>query len=80
MGAKRNQQWTKRGHKNEKDLEPVSTGSRVELCNLRSAAHLNGERAIVMGVDAANGRYEIRLEMDNSTKQVKRENFKPFLK
>ena len=40
-----------------------------------SAAALNGERAVILKAEEG-GRYEIRMEMDNSTKQVKRENFR----
>ncbi|CAD7931711.1 unnamed protein product [Amoebophrya sp. A25] len=52
----------------------VTKGARIELCNLKTAAALNGERAVVILRDG--DRYEIRLELDGSTKQVKRDNFK----
>lgn len=56
------------------DLEALQPGTRIELCNLKTASSLNGERAVVTAYDA--GRFEIRMEMDGSSKQVRRENFK----
>jgi hypothetical protein len=56
----------------------VPINARVELCGLKSAANLNGERAAITAYEPASGRYEIRMEMDSSTKQVKRVNFKPL--
>lgn len=56
------------------DVE-VPRGSRIELCNLKTAAALNGERAVIV-CRADAERYEIRLELDGSAKQIRRENFK----
>ena len=55
------------------DLPPRT---RVELHSLKNMAMLNGERAVVLGRDPTSGRMEIRLEIDGSTKQVKRSNLK----
>lgn len=53
------------------EFEP---GQIVLLCNLRSAASLNGEQCEIRRKD--NERYEIRLLKDGSTKKVRRENLK----
>ena len=37
---------------------------------------MNGERALILGRDPDTDRYEIRMEMDGSTKQVKVANFR----
>ncbi|CAD7966714.1 unnamed protein product [Amoebophrya sp. A120] len=54
--------------------QPIAKGTRIELCNLKTAAALNGERAVILSRDG--DRYEIRLELDGSAKQVRRDNFK----
>ena len=46
--------------------DAIPAGSTIELCNLRSAAHLNGEKATVIARDAEKQRYEIRLLMDEN--------------
>lgn len=47
----------------------VLKGTRIELKGLKTAASLNGERAIVLSKDKDSDRYEIRMECDGSTKK-----------
>jgi len=54
----------------------VPKGTRIELCNLHTAKALNGERAVIISRDEGSDRYEIRMEHDGATKQVRRENFR----
>lgn len=54
--------------------DPLKRGAIVSLIGLRSTPQLNGEKAEILKHDVATDRYEIRLEMDNSVKKVRREN------
>jgi len=54
--------------------DEFTPGQIVQLCGLRSAAALNGEKAEIRRKDPGSDRYEIRLELDGSTKKVRREN------
>lgn len=63
-----------RGAYAKQEGEEFTPGQIVKLCGLRSAAALNGERAEIRRKDPGSDRYEIRLELDGSTKKVRREN------
>lgn len=54
--------------------EPFKKGDIVALVGLRSSPALNGKRAEILRHDVATDRYEIRLEMDQSVKKVRRDN------
>jgi len=70
---------TPRGKSNEKSSANIlgddifAPGTKVQLCNLKSAAQYNGQSAEVVSVDKARGRYEIRMS-DGSLKTVKADN------
>jgi|ERR1712096_219452 len=53
---------------------PLLPGTIIALTGLRSAASLNGARGEILRHDVQTDRYEIRLEMDRSTKKVRKEN------
>jgi len=55
-------------------LEVFKKGTIVQLVGLRSSPALNGQRCEILRHDAATDRYEIRLEMDQSVKKVRRDN------
>lgn len=68
-----NVKFVRRAYLNQEGGE-FTPGQIVKLCGLRSAAALNGERAEIRRKDPGSDRYEIRLELDGSTKKVRREN------
>lgn len=67
-----------RGAGGEKPDTEFTPGQIIKLCGLRSAAALNGEKAEIRRKDPGTDRYEIRLELDGSTKKVRKENLQPL--
>lgn len=59
----------------EAEEEPWPAGTVVRLANLSNAPMLNMQRARIRSYDAATERYEVQLEIDNSLKRVREENF-----
>eukprot|EP00397_Hematodinium_sp_SG-2012_P009086 GEMP01009161.1.p3 GENE.GEMP01009161.1~~GEMP01009161.1.p3 ORF type:complete len:159 (+),score=31.10 GEMP01009161.1:851-1327(+) len=60
--------------KTNSTADELQPGQIVTLVGLRSAAALNGANAKILRKDPNCDRYEIRLQLDGSTKKVRREN------
>ena len=53
---------------------PISIGTRVQLRGLKAKPELNGQRGVVTGFDASNGRCSVQLEDGRGPYNIKPEN------
>mmetsp|Transcript_18595 Transcript_18595/g.55293 ORF Transcript_18595/g.55293 Transcript_18595/m.55293 type:complete len:218 (+) Transcript_18595:3-656(+) len=58
----------------------LQPGSRVVLCDLRSAADKNGDIGAIVRYDPQKGRYEVRLEEEEEVLSLKGANLQQILK